>query len=259
MPIEIKQRQAFGAINGNRQMPAMQARQMPTKPGMMQAPGQMKRMPPQQPSQEEKMVVVEVVRPSVQGRMPVSKDMPPPQPMQGPMRMSAPAQRAFSTQSSAKSDGSISKTVSMKEIGMTKTISVKETTFVVGPVTAQKGCFQLEDVKAKVQIQPPTPLNVINHRSMAPTAPRSLPDDEKQARIVEQWLANQRPPPQAHADDEDTRSTYSAASSAGPDIKSVYDFSVTNVGATRTRTFEQMPAPGSFMHGGPGEGPGLVC
>ena len=259
MPIEIKSRQAFGAVNGNRQMPAMQARQMPMKPGMMHAPTQMKKMPMEQLPQQEKMIVIDVVRPSAKGCMPVPRDMPPPKPMQAPMRRSAPVQRAYSTHSSAKSDESMTRTVSMREIGMTKTISVKETTFVVGPVTAEKGRFQLEDVKARVQIQPPTPFNMMNQRNMAPPAPRSAPDDAKQAKLVEQWLANQRPPANPLADNEDARSTYSAASSSGPDIKSVYDFAVTNVGATRTRTFEQMPAPGSFMHGGPGEGPGLVC
>jgi hypothetical protein len=246
MPVEIKQRQAFGAINGNRAVPSAQARQMPIKPGMVHATKQI------QPRMAPRYVPKD---------MPVPKDEPP-QPMRTsapaqPMRMSAPAQRAYSTQSSANSDGSASRTISMKEIGMTKTICVREKgTFFVGPVTAQKGSFELQDVKAKVQIQPPTPLHLIHQRSMQPAARANpLPDDAKQAKMVEQWLANQRPP---HAENDDARSTYSASSSTA-DIKSVYDFAVTNVGATRTRTFEQMPAPGSFMHGGPGEGPGLVC
>ena len=238
MPVEIKQRQAFGAINGNRAVPSAQVGQMPVKPEMIHATKQI------QPRMAPRYVPKE---------MPVPKDVPP----QQPMRMSAPVQHAYSTHSSANSDGTSSKTIAMKEIGMTKTISIRERgTFVVGPVTKEKGSFELQDVKAKVQIQPPTPLNLIHQRSMQPPSNlHGLPDDHKQAQMVEQWLANQRPP---HSEHDDARSTHSASSSTA-DIKSVYDFAVTNVGATRTRTFEQMPKPGSFMHGGPGEGPGLVC
>ncbi len=298
------QRQALGAIQGNRQAPVQQASakpgagmaqyakagyhmkgQKPASEAPKQQPPQQSappQMPPQQqmpkvlpqkvapviikqpqqmkaapapartqvpvrrsaPPQEENMVVIEVVRKpplpdtvhaeAARGFMPMRKDAI----MQRPLAGSAPAQGTYSHYASTKSD-----------ISVGKTISVKETTFITGPLKAKTKSFQLEDVPAQVQIQPPTPL--------APAYARNRAEDIKQANLVEQWLANQQPPPAPPAprsENGDARSIRSADSHSG------FECEVKNVGSTRSsRTYDQMPAPGSFMQGGPGEGPGLVC
>lgn len=198
---------------------------------------------------EEKMVIMEFVRPAPQETVhaEVARGMPIHRKSMGtmmqvrPMGGSASSQYEYETRSSTKSD-----------VSMGKTISIKETTFIKGPMKAEKSSFELEEVSAKLQIQAPTPLGA-KRRAPAPPV-----EDIQQANMVEQWLANQQPPPAPMPLPDDARSTRSASSS-NVDIKSVYDFEVTNTGSTRSRTYNEMPAPGSFMHGAPGEGPGLVC
>jgi hypothetical protein len=221
-PVIIKQQQQMKAAHARTQMPVRRSA----------------------PPQEEKMMVIEVVRKppmpdtvhaeAARGFMPVRKDAT----MQRPLAGSAPVQGQYSHYASTKSD-----------ISVGKTISVKETTFITGPMMAKTKSFQLEDVPAQVQIQPPTPL--------APAHARNRAEDIKQANLVEQWLANQQPPaapPAPRSENGDARSTRSADSRSG------FECEVKNVGSTRSsRTYDQMPAPGSFMQGGPGEGPGLVC
>lgn len=268
-------RQAFGQVNGNT-MPAKEMQQGPAKPsglaqytqngyqlkGHAQPPAE-KHAPPQQmpkvlqqkmkhQAPQEKMVIIEVVRPSKPDTVhaEVARGM-------RPMGGSAPSQSAYSTHSSNNSES----------VSVGKTISVKETTFIMGPITAQTGSIQLHDVKAKVQIQPPTPFN--NQRKAAHdnqrraesstpmTAPAPVPlpaasQHSMQSRMVEQWLENQQPPTVPRSENDDERSTRSL------DIQSVYDFEVTNTGTTRN-SFNKMPAPGTFMQGAGGEGPGLVC
>jgi hypothetical protein len=279
MQMQQPQRQALGVIQGNRPAPPLM--QAPIKPGtsmVVNAGYHMRPAPQAQPPQqqmpvvlqkvpvmrsaqprEENMVIIEVVRKPqkpdtvhaevARGFQIVRKDAP----MQRPFSGSAPVQRPFS--GSAPVQGQYSHYSSTKsgsdDISVGKTISVKETTFIRGPMKAENNSFQLEEVRAQVQIQPPTPLAVANARQHA--------EDIKQANRVEQWLANQQPPAAVRhprSENSDAHSTRSA--DARSDAQSICE--VKNVGSTRAaRNFDQMPAPGSFTQGGPGEGPGLVC
>ena len=268
MQMQQPQRQALGVIQGNCPAPMMQA---PVKPGagmVINAGYHMRPAPPAKlqqqmpalrsaPPREENMVIIEVVRKPqkpdtvhaevARGFQIMRKDAP----MQRPFSGSAPVQGQYSHYTSTKSGSD--------DISVGKTISVKETTFIRGPMKAESKSFELEEIRAQVQIQPPTPLAVANARRHA--------EDIKQANLVEQWLANQQPPaaPQPLAAPRDPRSANSDAHStrsveARSDAQSTFECEVKNVGSTRAaRNFDQMPAPGSFMQGGPGEGPGLVC
>lgn len=170
---------------------------------------------------------------------------------------------------------------------MGKTVAYKETMISVGPITKASTIISLEEVKAQVQIQAPTPF--------VPKASRKATEDVAQAaqfhaahaaraaqlqaeqrhKEVEAWLATQ-----AHSteqpkmmtedqynsmpgvqnmpgNDEDVHSTHSSNRSAPQHVGS---YEVKNVGTKRSQSFDHMPAPGSFTQpGGPGEGPGLVC
>jgi hypothetical protein len=260
MQMQQPQRQALGVIQGNRPAPPLM--QAPIKPGtsmVVNAGYHMRPAPQAQPPQqqmpvvlqkvpvmrsaqprEENMVIIEVVR------KPQKPDTVHAEVARGfqIVRKDAPMQRPFSGSAPVQGTGS-------DDISVGKTISVKETTFIRGPMKAENNSFQLEEVRAQVQIQPPTPLAVANARQHA--------EDIKQANRVEQWLANQQPPAAVRhprSENSDAHSTRSA--DARSDAQSICE--VKNVGSTRAaRNFDQMPAPGSFMQGGPGEGPGLVC
>jgi len=305
--MQAQKRQAFGHVNGNT-MPVHQMQQGPIKASIVNQytnngyqpkghaqPSAQKPAPQQQPivlqqrvfnqapRQEEQMMIIEVVRPSKADTVhaEVARGIP----MRGSAHVqvgSAPAQGACTTHASAQSDVSVG-----------KTISIKETTYIKGPMTAQTGSFELLDVKAKVQIQPPTPFALNNNRRMAPMsanhrlmaipgtntrmmtapaansrimaaptatpAPPALPAEAQhsmQSAMVEQWLANQQPPAPPRSDKGSEKGD--AVSTRSHDIQSVYDFEVTNTGSSRN-SFNKMPAPGTFMDGAEGEGPGLVC
>jgi hypothetical protein len=297
MQMQQPQRQALGVIQCNRPAPMMQAPVKPSAGMVVNAGYHMRPAPQAQPPQQQMPVALQKVPAPpamLQQQMPVMRSAPPreenmmiievvrkPQkpdtvhaevargfqivrkdaPMQRPFSGSAPVQRPFS--GSAPVQGQYSHYSSTKsgsdDISVGKTISVKETTFIRGPMKAENNSFQLEEVQAQVQIQPPTPLAVANARRHA--------EDIKQANLVEQWLANQQPPAAAQppAAPRDPRSENSDAHStrsvdARSDAQSIFECEVKNVGSTRAaRNFDQMPAPGSFTQGGPGEGPGLVC